>query len=219
MKTKVYAIMAAYNEEKNIGAVVDKVKKYVDVVIVIDDGSKDKTSNVSKKGVIVLKHLVNLGKGSALKTGCEFAIKDGANVLILLDADGQHDPTQIPEFLRKLRKNDIVLAYRKLNKQMPTVLRIGNWIINKTIRFLYGIGIKDSQCGYRAFTTHTYKKLRWKSSDYSVESEMIANIGKYNLRFDEIQIGTIYSDKYKGTNLFDGLKIVFNLFMWRLGNR
>jgi len=138
--------------------------------------------------------------------------------MIVIDADAQHDPNEIPKFLKNIKRYDIVLTYRKLNKNMPFVLKFGNWIINKTITFLYGIRIKDSQCGYRAFTTKAYKRLRWKAMDYSMESEMIAKIGKYKLSYTEIPIETIYSDKYKGTTILDGIKIVFNLLLWRLNN-
>ena len=101
---------------------------------------------------------------------------------------------------------------------MPFILKFGNWFINKTIKFLYGLKIDDSQCGYRAFTAKAYKRLRWKASDYSMESEMIAKIGKYKLAYKQIPIDTIYSDKYKGTTILDGVKIVFNLLLWRLSN-
>ena len=117
-----------------------------------------------------------------------------------------------------IKKHDVVLAYRRASSNMPMVLRFGNWFISKTIKFLYGVKIKDSQCGYRAFTSGAYKKLRWKASDYSMESEMIAKIGKYNLSYAEVQIETIYSDKYKGTTILDGIKIVFNLLLWKLNN-
>ena len=101
---------------------------------------------------------------------------------------------------------------------MPLVFKFGNWFINKTISFLYGIKIKDSQCGYRVFTSKAYKKLRWESSDYSMESEMIAKIGKFRVLYKEIPIETIYSDKYKGTTIIDGIKIVFKLLFWRLND-
>lgn len=183
------------------------------------DGSIDKTEEAAKKaGAIVLKHLVNLGKGASLKTGCDYALKNKADIIIAIDADAQHNPKEIQKFLGNIKKYDIVLGYRKINKNMPLVLQFGNWFINKTIKFLYGIKIKDSQCGYRAFTAKAYKRLRWNASDYSMESEMIAKIGKHKLSYTEIPIETIYSDKYKGTTIFDGIKIVFNLFMWRLGN-
>ena len=217
MKKKIFAVIAAYNEEKHINKVVKGAKKYVDRVIVVDDGSKDKTTEIAKKSkAIVLRHLVNLGKGAALKTGCDYAAKNRADIIVVIDADAQHDPNEIPKFLESIKKYDVVLAYRKLNKNMPFVLKFGNQLINKTINFLYGVKIKDSQCGYRAFTAKAYKSLRWKATDYSLESEMIAKIGKYKLSYCEIPIETIYSDKYKGTTILDGIKIVFNLLFWKL---
>jgi len=219
MKKKIFAIIPAYNEEKQINSVINKTKKYVDEVIVVDDGSKDSTGEIAKKSnAIVLRHLVNLGKGAALKTGCDYAVKNKAGIIIAVDADAQHDPKEIPNFLEKIKKYDVVLAYRRLNKNMPLVLKFGNWFISKTINFLYSIKIKDSQCGYRAFTAKAYQKLRWKASDYSMESEMIAKIGRYKLSYAEIPIETIYSDKYKGTTVLDGVKIVFNLLLWKLNN-
>ena len=219
MKNKIFAIIPAYNEEKRINKVIKETKKYVDNVIVVDDGSKDRTKDIAKKGkAVVLRHLVNLGKGAALKTGCDYAVKNKADIIIAIDADAQHDPNEIPKFLENIKKYDVVLAYRKPNKNMPFVLKFGNLFLNKTISFLYGIKIKDSQCGYRAFTAKAYKKLRWKASDYSMESEMIAKIGKYKLSYTEVPIETIYSDKYKGTTILDGVKIVFNLLLWKLNH-
>jgi len=219
MEKKIFVIIPAYNEQKHINYVVKESKKYVDEVVVVDDGSKDKTKDTAiKSKAIVLRHLVNLGKGASLKTGCEYAVKNKADIMIALDADAQHDPHEIPKFLENLKNYDVVLAYRKLNKNMPFVLKFGNSFINRTIKFLYGIKIKDSQCGYKAFTAKAYKKLRWKASDYSMESEIIAKLGKYKLSYCEIPIDTIYSDKYKGTTILDGIKIVFNLFLWKFNN-
>jgi len=220
MKKKVFAVIPAYNEDKYIRSIIKETKKYVDQVIVVDDGSKDNTEEISKKSkAIVLRHLVNLGKGAALKTGCDYAAKNKADIILAIDADAQHNPNEIPKFLEEISNNhDVVLSYRKQNMNMPFILKLGNWFINKTISFLYGIKIKDSQCGYRAFTRKAYKRLRWKASDYSMESEIIAKIGKYKLSYTEVPIETIYSDKYKGTTVLDGIKIVFNLLLWRLNN-
>lgn len=219
MKSKVFAVIPAHNEEKHISNIVRQTKKYVDNVIVVDDGSKDRTKAMAEKGkASVLRHIVNLGKGVAVKTGCDYAIKHNADVIIVIDADAQHDPREIPKFLAGIKKHDVVLAYRNINRNMPLILRFGNRFINKTIRFLYGVKIRDSQCGYRAFTSGAYKKLRWKASDYSMESEMIAKIGRHRLSYAEVPIETIYSDKYKGTTILDGIKIVFNLLLWKLNN-
>ena len=214
---KFWVIVPAYNEENRISAVLEKIKKYCQDIIVVDDGSTDKTSDVAKKeDIIVLRHIVNLGKGAALKTGCDFALKNDAKKIIVIDADGQHDPDEIPNFLNALESSDIVFGYRTMKKSMPFVFKLGNWFINKVAEMLFGIRIKDSQCGYRAFTDEAYKRMRWKSTGYYVESEMIVNAGKKHLSYDEIPIKTIYADRYKGTTILDGIKIVFNMGLWRL---
>ena len=213
----IWAIIPAYNEEKTIGNVIKKTKKYIKNIIVVDDSSKDKTYDISKrKKIIILRHIVNLGKGAAVKTGCDYALKKGAKIFVALDADAQHNPDEIPNFLSALKGKDVVLGYRKFHEKMPLIFRFGNSFINKTIKFLYGISLKDTQCGYRAFTADAYKKMRWDALDYSMESEMIANIGKHNLRYVEIPIQTIYSEKHKGTTFLDGIKIVANMILWRL---
>ncbi len=212
-----FAVIPAYNEEIDIRKVICDTKKYISNVIVVDDGSKDNTYEEAKKeDITVLKHIINLGKGATLKTGCDYALENGASQIIVLDADAQHEPAHIPEFLKELEDADVVLGYRELNKNMPAILKFGNWFINKTTKLLYGVDLQDTQCGYRAFTSDAYKKIRWKASNYSMESEMIANIGKNGLKYKEIPIKTIYANKYKGTTMIDGIKIVSNLFWWRL---
>jgi hypothetical protein len=99
---------------------------------------------------------------------------------------------------------------------MPLVLKLGNWVINKSIKILYNLELKDTQCGYRAFNTNVYNKIKWKALDYSVESEIIANTGKNKLKYKEIPIKTIYNSRYKGTTVIDGFKIVFNMFLWKI---
>ena len=212
---KIYAVIPALNEDERIKDVIDKTKKYVNKVVVVDDGSIDNTFETAKKaGAITLKHIVNMGKGAALKTGCDFAIEDGADAIVVLDADAQHDPDEIPKFIKTLEEEslDIVFGCRRSEKTMPLILRFGNWFINQTTKILFGMDMMDTQSGYRAFTADAYKKIRWEASDYSMESEMIANVGKKGLNYKEILIKTIYSDKYKGTTIIDGIKIVMNMF-------
>ena len=216
-KEKIWVIVPAHNEERYIGNIIRKIKKYTGNIVVIDDGSKDSTYKIAEgMSIIVLKHIINLGKGAALKTGCDYAIKKGAEAFIVLDADAQHDPDEIPKFIKNLNGNDIVFGYRKEKNTMPLVLRFGNWFIHVVTRLLYETDIRDTQCGYRAFTKSAYKKIRWKASDYSMESEMIANAGKKKLKYVEIPIRTFYINKYKGTTILDGIKIFFNMIWWRL---
>ena len=217
--SNIWAVIPACNEENNITNIIKKTKEYVDEVIVIDDGSKDKTKEFAEKAdAIVLRHLVNLGKGAALKTGCDFAIKKGAKFVIALDADAQHNPDDIPRFIEKLRKYDMVFGYRKTSRKMPLVLHFGNWFISTIVNILYGIKLNDTQCGFRAFSKEAYGKIRWSAADYSMESEMISRAGKQRLKYVQIPIKTVYSDRYKGTTIIDGIKIVLNMFWWKLFN-
>ncbi|MBI2546158.1 glycosyltransferase family 2 protein [Candidatus Woesearchaeota archaeon] len=213
----IWVVIPAYNEANHLAKVIAGVKRYATNIAVVDDGSSDSTYGVAKRaGVHALRHIVNLGKGAALKTGCDFAVQQGASCIIAIDADGQHDPKDIPRFLDELRNADIVFGYRRFSADMPLILKFGNIFISAAASVLYGLKLRDTQCGYRAFTAAAYKKIRWKSLDYGVESEMIANAGKHNLKYAEVGIKTIYSDKYKGTTVLDGIKIVFNMLLWKL---
>ncbi|MFH2027622.1 MAG: glycosyltransferase family 2 protein [Nanoarchaeota archaeon] len=213
----VWIVIPARNEEKNIVEIIKKTKKIYPNVVVVDDGSDDQTSSLAEKnGAIVLKHIVNMGKGAALKTGCDYVSSKNAKFIVVMDADGQHKPEDISRLLKKLKKTDIVFGYRRLNKNMPPILKFGNLSINNITKLLYNIDLQDTQCGFRAFTKQAYKKIRWKAQDYSMESEMIANTGKYRLRYSEVPIETIYVDRYKGTTILDGIKIVINMFLWKL---
>jgi glycosyltransferase involved in cell wall biosynthesis len=212
-----YVVIPAHNEEATIKEVISEVKQYTNNIIVIDDGSTDNTSQIAEQEeIILLKHSVNLGKGAALKTGCDYAVMQGADNIIVLDSDGQHESKEIPRFLEALKNHNIVFSYRERPKNMPFVLKFGNSVINSIIKYLYGISIKDTQCGYRAFTADAYKKVRWNAQDYFMETEMIINTGKAKLKYREIPIQTIYNDKFKGTTVKDGVSIVMKMIGWRL---
>ena len=187
-----FIIIPAYNEARTISKIIDDVKRYSSNIVVVDDGSSDDTQKAAKD-VTVLKHLTNMGKGAAMKTGVEYAIKKNAKQIVFIDADGQHEAKEIPHFLEALKDVDVVFGYRELNKKMPLILKLGNWVINRSIKLLYNLELKDTQCGYRAFNTNVYNKIKWKALDYSVESEIIANTGKNKLKYKEIPIKTIYN--------------------------
>ncbi len=215
-----WVIIPAYNEQRHIGSVISGAKMFADNIAVVDDGSRDRTSEIARqKGAIVLKHAVNLGKGNALKTGCDYALRKGADRFVAIDADGQHRPEQIPEFLKALNGKDIVFGYRTFNRRMPFLFRIGNTVIGHVSKMLFGIELRDTQCGYRAFTAQAYRKIRWDSSDYRMESEMVMRVARHKLKYSELAIDTIYADRYKGTTLMDGVKITFNLLWWKLTKR
>ncbi len=210
-------IIPAYNESSTIGEVVQSVKEYVHDVIVVDDGSVDSTAyQAEEAGAFVIRHSVNLGKGAALKSGCDYAYQQGAQQMVVMDADRQHDPREIPLFLEALQEYDFVLGSRQVPASMPLVLLFGNKTINWLLHHLYGLNISDSQCGYRAFTAAAYAALRWDSLNYSVETEMVIKASKKKLSYTQIPIQTIYQDNYKGTTVLDGLTIVAKMISWRL---
>lgn len=217
MKDKLFVIIPAHNEQKHISSVIKNVKGYTENIIVVDDGSTDNTFKLAKKeNVVVLRHIINLGKGAALKTGCVYALKNKADKLVFIDADGQHEPKEIPRFLKELKEAEIVFGSRRFNEKMPLIFKFGNRAINSLNKLLFGINLRDTQSGYRAIRAEAYKKIKWNSSDYSVEAEMVAKAGKKKLKYKEIGIKTIYSDRYKGTTVIDGIKIVLNMLWWRI---
>lgn len=212
MTAKTIVVIPAWNEEKHIEQIVKKTKKIITHVLVVDDGSKDNTGALAKKaGARVLVQQQNSGKGAAARAGCDDASKNKYANIILMDADGQHKPKDIPRFLRKLQTNDIVFGYREQSKDAPWLLTLGNWGLTQISHLLFGINIKDTQCGYRAFTREAYEQIRWENNHYGMESEMIYRAK--GLKYTQIPIKRIYLDKTKGAGLLDGFFKIFPLMI------
>lgn len=216
MKTAL--VLPVYNEERYISHLIERAKKHVDIVIAVDDGSRDKSfETIQESGAVGLKHIINLGKSSALKTGCEAAIKLGADIIIFMDSDGQHLPEDLPRFIEILEKNeaDMVIGSRVGGDKMPFVRKYGNELLKMVVQMLFSVAIKDIQSGYRAFRSEHYQYLNWRSKNYHADAEMTARAGKYGLRCKEIFIDTIYNDPYKGMNIIDGIGLLFNIVTWK----
>ena len=218
-RKKTIAVIPAYNESKRITSVIKGTRRHVDEVIVVDDHSMDNTSEVAKKaGAITVRLITNMGTGMATRAGCDIAVERGADVIVTLDADGQHAPEDIPKLLKHLNKNklDIVFGSRPRDKNMPRVKRVGNFGLSLVVGFLFGVDVKDSQTGFHAFTRKAYKKLRWNSNRYGMVSEFVANVGKNRLDYKEINVRTIYTDKLAGMRKRDAVKAVVDMVRWRL---
>lgn len=215
----IVAVIPAFNEENHIEEVVKDTKKYADSVIVVDDGSIDKTMQRAKEaGATVLENAVNMGKGFTLRVGVKKALGDGADIVVCLDADGQHDPHDIPRLVKSLEKEklDIVFGSRTIDWTMPLVKRLGNLIIFNVSRILFGSRIYDTQSGFKVFRRGVYEKIAWNSNGYAVDSEIIKNVAKHQLEYKEMPIETLYSNAYKGTSVFDGIRIVLQMLKWKL---
>lgn len=211
-------VIPAYNEGLHIGDVVRSALSFVTTVIVVDDASKDQTSEEAKKaGAIVLRHPINLGKAGAIKTGCDAAECLGADIIILMDGDGQHDPVHLPEFLSIFQNPDVdfVFGSRTDLRTMPFVRRLGTELLEFAMRRLFKINICDMQCGYRAFRTRIYPKLRWTSKKYYADAEITARVGKFHVPYREIMIRTIYHEPDKGMTMYDGIALPLKLLIWK----
>jgi glycosyltransferase involved in cell wall biosynthesis len=215
---KISIVIPAYNEEKRVGKVLDELKKFKIPIIVVDDGSKDKTSNVSsQRGILVLRHRINLGKGAALKTGCTYAFSKGAEAVIMLDSDGQHPVDDLTKFVEKLetKEYEVILGFRSSGLGVPLDRYMGNKIASLVVKFLFGIYFADLICGYRAITREGFEKLNWESSGYGVETEMAVLIAKRRLKYCEVPVQTLYYDKFKGVTILDSFGVLFDVLKWR----
>lgn len=211
------AIVPAYNEEKTIGQVLADLKNYVDKIIVVNDGSNDRTAEIAKSlGAEVYHHFLNRGLGASLKTGFEVAKKLNAEIVITFDADGQHRAEDIPKLIKPILDGqaEVVIGSRFLKKQKVPFLRlVYNWLAN-FITFLFsGLWVTDSQSGLRAFSRQALERLEIFSDRMEVSSEIIYQIKKQNLKLVEIPVQAIYTDYSlsKGQNFLVGVKTLIRL--------
>ena len=219
---KITIVVPVYNEEEKVVDVLKELSKTRFQVVVVDDGSTDnslnKIKNLKLKNFIVLQHKINLGKGAALKTGCEYAFTHSADAVIMMDSDGQHKVVDLPRFVEKLESNkyDVVFGSRNLNLGVPLDRYMGNKLASVLVGFMFGIYVSDLICGFRGLTKNAYKKIKWESTGYGVETEMVIRTKKNGLSHCEVPVETVYYDKYKGVSIIDALGVLVNLFRWRL---
>ena len=219
MKTAI--IVPVYNEGlRGIETIKKVLRKHKGEIVVVNDGSLDNSLKLIKHGfkkinrVTVLNHVINLGKGAAMKTGAEFAFNNGVEAVLFLDADGQHNPKYISKFKRYLKEYPMVFGYRVMNKKMPFIRKWGNIMAANLIKALFGIKKKDLLSGYLGFRKEVYEQIKWGSARYGIETEMATRVGKNIIPFKEIKIDTIYIDKYKGVTILDALKILVQIPFW-----
>ncbi len=220
-KKKIFIVIPAYNEEKKISSVLKSLKKNYKNIVVVDDGSTDNTYNLALKNKVhVLKHIINRGQGAALKTGIDYALSKGADIIVTYDADGQFVPSDIKKIIKPLNKYDIVLGSRFLGKAInirplkKLVLKLGVIVVY----LLYGIRITDSQSGLRAMTRNAAKKINISCDRMEHASEFFSEIMKHKLKYTEIPITVIYDDYslkkgQKWTKSIElGIKMIFRRF-------
>jgi len=218
---KLATIVPEYNEGQRAVDTINSILRFSkNLVIVIDDGSDDNSYELLEKEfsknrrVVLLKHLINLGKGATMKTGIRMAKKKKIEAVIFIDADGQHNPKHLIDFEKALENNDLVFGFRSMGTEMPVIRKWGNIFSLNLIKTLFKIKRSDLLCGYFGFNLQIYPKIKWISSRYGVETEIAARAGKNRIGFKEVKVDTIYIDKYKGVTIFDAFKILFKLPFW-----
>ena len=217
----IFLVIPSFNEGKRLVNTIDKAKSYIsgDKIIVVDDGSKHPEKFSKKTGVWLLRHKLNLGKGAAMRTGAEFAFERGAEAIIFMDADCQHDPKEIPLFDQYLNEGfDLVFGSRRPGINVPLTRFLGKKLTSIYVSIVFGVYLSDILSGYRGLTKKAYELVKWESDRYAVETEMVAHMShhKKELSWIEFPIETIYMDKYKGMTAIDAIKLMISSIRWKL---
>lgn len=212
-KPKIIAAIPCYNEDRFIGSVVAKTKKYVDKVIVIDDGSTDDSGEVAKAaGARVFRHEPNQGYGAAICSALEKGRSLGADILVTIDGDGQHDPKEIPHLIQPILNGeaDVVVGSRFLDKEnrSPFYRRVGQRVLTTVTNMGSGHSVSDSQSGCRAYSSKSLKEIRLSERGMSVSSEIQFAIRESGLIVAEVPIDVIYEDKAKRNPVGHGFSVL-----------
>jgi glycosyltransferase involved in cell wall biosynthesis len=185
------AIIPAYNEADTIGPVIDETGGYVDRVVVVDDGSTDETAAVARDhGASVIEHIVNTGVGGAVRTGYRYAIRNGFDLVVQIDADGQHDPAQIPVLLERAEDSDTVVGSWYLNdspREYFWVRRLGIRFFTSAVNLLGSTEITDVTSGYRVYRVSALESiLHHSDKHWAVEQTLEAAWSGFNI--DEVSV-------------------------------
>jgi glycosyltransferase involved in cell wall biosynthesis len=202
-------VIPAYNEEKNIADVIRRIRKVSGKyeIIVVDDGSADKTGEIARKeGVKAIRLGKNMGKAFACLKGSAEARSEK---IVFIDADLQLQPEEIPLFVKALEGCDLAVGVREM-KNIPIQRRISNSIAKKLVG-----GTSDALCGFRAIRKKALMEMNIQSRRYEFEAEMVINARKMGLKIREVPVSVSY-DSYKGMGFGDSLRVLLFILKKRL---
>jgi glycosyltransferase involved in cell wall biosynthesis len=219
-KMKSIALVPAFNEEKTIEEVIFRLNSINLNAIVIDDGSIDRTSELSKKsGAIVLRHNKNKGKGEALNTGFEYILNNYRDVknIVIVDSDLQYFPEESINLLKPLEggEADFVMGYRNWST-VPFRHKLGNFVWRTSFNLLFGTNLKDTNCGFVALSINAMKKMKGAYGGYIIENMMLLAMLKNKLRIKQVPVKVEYKGK---RGIASGIRVLLGclIFIFREG--
>lgn len=219
----VWIVVPVYNEGPVVGDVLRQLLEVYPNVVAVDDGSADDTHlNLLETGAKVIRHAVNLGQGAALRTGMDYALSEGADILVTFDGDGQHRVSDIERLLTVLGETDADIALGSRFLEEPRGIPFGRQVLLRGAvtftRIASGIRLTDSHNGLRALRSDAARKLDLSQPRMAHASEILHGIVRHNLRYVEVPVQVTYTarSRSKGQGSLDALNILFELFIQRL---
>jgi len=195
---RICALIAAFNEEETIEQVVGGVRRHTSDVLVVDDGSTDRTAERARgAGAVVLRHPANRGKGAAIRTGLARLLQGPHTHVLFIDGDLQHDPEDIPRLLSAAahQQCDVVIAERSFAKgAMPTARLYSNRIGSRILSRFIGTEVSDSQSGFRLVRTDCLRPLTLTATGYEIETEMLIKLARRHASLSRVSIAARYHD-------------------------
>jgi glycosyltransferase involved in cell wall biosynthesis len=212
----VIACIPALNEEKNIGGVIVRALKCVDRVVVCDDGSSDLTGDIARGlGAVVVRHERNMGYGAALKSSFQEALRLGADIVVTLDGDGQHNPVEIPRLVRRLEKGDvdIVIGSRFVEgggSEAPSWRENGIRFISELVSN-DGLKITDAQSGFRAYNMEVLENFSLTEDGMGASTEILLKAGERGFKIIEVPVNIqYYKESSKQNPIIHGVGVVLS---------
>lgn len=195
MNSKVIVALPAFNEEEHIAGIIGKATGYADMVFVLDDGSTDETAREARRaGAKVIQHTENKGYGATIQSILSNVRISDFDMLVIIDADDQHSPDDIPKLVQAIRDGyDLAIGCRA-GKDVPFYRRIGGTTLSVFTYLLSGVWVRDSQCGFRAYSRRAVEAIRPKENGMAVSSEIVALAAWKGLKITEVPISVRYTD-------------------------
>ncbi len=222
MASRVAALIPAFNCSATVGPVVTGVLHHLPLVLVVDDGSSDDTAQRARNaGAHVLRLEQNCGKGEAVRIGLPWLLAGPWTHILMLDADGQHDPNDIPAFLALADEYDLIVGNRLHDPEaIPRKRFWTNYVGTRALSLMTGFPLEDSQCGFRLVRASVLRRMELMGRRYAVDTEILVRAGRMRVAFAHVPVRVIYNGQTSHFRpLLDTLHIVFSAVPFKVDER